>query len=146
MPYTFKLEALRKYHEFEEERAQKALSEAERIREAAAEKLTAHIEHRHTSEKTFARQQATLAPPQAAMYRHFMQRLTKEINILEQKLKLAAKACDKKRQALLKAVQRRKTLDRLKEKGEQAYMEALSRDEEKFIDEMAINRHMLKRR
>jgi flagellar biosynthesis chaperone FliJ len=46
----------------------------------------------------------------------------------------------KTREALLAAMQKRKTLDKLKDNGLRAYMENLSREEEKFINEMAISR------
>ena len=146
MPYTFKLEALRKLHEFEEERMQKELSDAQRLREAAAQKLAEQTELRERTEKDFASQQEKSAAAQCAMYRGFLQRLSEEIELLRQKLMVAERTCEKKRQALLAAVKKRKTLDRLKEKGQQAYREDKNSDEGKFIDEIAINRFMLKRR
>jgi flagellar FliJ protein len=146
MPYTFKLEALRKFREFEEERVQKEFSAAQRHRDEAARHIAERIALRDDTEREFAEKQDGSAVSHASMYRDFLQRLAGEIEVLQQKLMVAEKKCEKKRQALLEAMKRRKAMDRLKEKGEQDYLEEQSRDEGKFIDEIAINRFMLKRR
>lgn len=146
MAYTFKLEALRKFREFEEERVQKEFSDAQRMRDEAAQKVAQRIALQERTEREFALKQNGSAASQAAMYRDYLQRLSEEIDILKQKLVVAEKNCEKKRQTLLEAMKNRKALDRLKEKGEQDYKEEQNRDEGKFIDEIAINRFMLKRR
>ena len=146
MPYTFKLEALRKFREFEEERVQKEFSEAQRRRDQAAQHVADRIALRDRTEREFVEKQDGSVASQASMYRGYLQRLAEEIEILNQKLVVAEKACEKKRQALLEAMKNRKALDRLKEKGEQDYQDEQNRDEGKFIDEIAINRFMLKRR
>ena len=146
MPYTFKLEALRRFREFEEERMQKEFSEAQRKRDEAAQRVADQVALRQRTEQAFAEKQDGNAASLAAMYRSFLQRLSEEIDVLQQKLMVAEKACEKKRQELLEAMKNRKALDRLKEKGEQNYQEDQNRDEGKFIDEIAINRFMLKRR
>ncbi len=146
MPYTFKLEALRKFREFEEERIQKEFSEAQRKRDEAAQRLADQVALRKKTEQEFGAKQDGNAASQAAMYRNFLQRLSEEIDLLRQKLMVAEKACEKRRRELLEAMKNRKALDRLKEKGAQNYREDQNRDEGKFIDEIAINRFMLKRR
>ena len=145
MSYTFKLEALRQFREFEEERVQREFSQAQRILEAAASKLAEQIAVRDKTETEFAAHQESGTASQCAMYRGFLQRLAEEIELLNQRLRVAERDCEKKRQALLAAVKNRKTLDRLKEKDEQAYRHKQDQEEGKFIDEMAINRFQLNR-
>ena len=145
MSYTFKLEALRQFREFEEERVQREFSLAQRILEAAASKLAEQIAVRDKTETEFAAHQESGTASQCAMYRGFLQRLAEEIELLNQRLRVAERDCEKKRQALLAAVKNRKTLDRLKEKDEQAYRHKQDQEEGKFIDEMAINRFQLNR-
>ncbi len=146
MPYEFKLEALRRYRQFEEDRLQKELADAQRVVEQAQELLKAHMALRQKTEHEFRKssQSGEALASQAAMYRSYLQRLSGEILVRHQQVQGAEKACEKARNALLDAMKRRKALDRLKEKGEQAFMAELDSQERKFINEMAIQRFVRK--
>ncbi len=147
MKYQFKLEAVRRLREFEEEKRQREFSDAQRIAENEQVVLDKLIVSRSRTEAEF-RQNAETGDTasQAAMYRFYLERLTEQVKDQERKVAKAKKACEEKREALLEAMKKRKALDRLKEKGEQAFLAQLNSDEEKFINEMAINRFMLKQR
>ena len=69
-------------------------------------------------------------------------------HIFAQKHKLvdAEKQLEEKREVFLDAMQKRKTLDKLKEKGLKAHIESLNSEEQKFISEMAISRFSIKQR
>jgi flagellar FliJ protein len=140
MPYEFKLEALRRYRQFEEDQLQKELAEAQRVVEQAREQLKAHMALRQKTEHEFRKssQSGEALAPQAAMYRSYLQRLAGEIIVRHQQVQNAEKECAKVRDALLDAMKRRKALDRLKEKGEQAFIAELNSQEQKFINEIAI--------
>ena len=140
MPYEFKLEALRRYRQFEEDQLQKELAEAQRVVEQAQDLLKAHMALRQKTEHEFRKssQSGEASASQAAMYRSYLQRLAGEIIVCHQQVQSAESACRKVRDALLNAMKRRKALDRLKEKGEQAFMAELNSQEQKFINEMAI--------
>lgn len=146
MPYEFKLEALRRYRQFEEERLQKELGDAQRALEQAEELLRAHLALRQKTENEFRKssQGGEATASQAAMYRSYLQRLAGEIITRQQQVQSAEKACQEARDLLLEAMKRRKALDRLKEKGEQAFMAELDSQEQKFINEMAIQRFVRK--
>ncbi|MFZ1984859.1 MAG: flagellar export protein FliJ [Desulfatitalea sp.] len=146
MAYQFKLEALRRFREFEEERLQKELADAQRVEEQVRTVLNEHIAMRQKIEGDFrkTRQSGEETAGRASMYRSYLQRLAGEIVLHHSKVQNAEKVCADARDALLAAMKRRKALDRLKEKGEQAFLAELNSEEQKFISEMAINRYTLK--
>jgi flagellar FliJ protein len=146
MPYEFKLEALRRYREFEEDRLQKELADAQRAVEQAEDRLKARLALRQSAEQEFRKssQSGEASAAQAAMYRGYLQRLAGEIIACHQQVQNAEGQCQQVRDALLDAMKRRKALDRLKEKGEQAFMAELNSQEQKFINEMAIQRFVRK--
>ena len=147
MSFQFKLEAVRRLRQFEEEKAQRALSDAQRIVEEQAAILKQQFALRAEREEQFNQLSAEGdIRPQAAMFRRFIERLSNEITTQQARVLTAEKSCEEVRKQLLVAMKKRKTLDRLKEKGEQAFMAELNSEEEKFINEISINRFMLKNR
>lgn len=147
MGYQFKLEALRKYRQFEEERLQKEFSDALRLLEQAHAELAGQVAKRRRCEQEFMRRIRDGEPaPQAAMYRLFLQRLSEDIAAGRSNVASANAVCEKAREALAQAMKRRKMLDRLKEKGHQAFLADLDSAEQKFINEMAISRFTRKSR
>ena len=144
MKYEFKLEAVRRLREFEEEKCQREFGDALRILEGEQKVLQDLLVSRRRTEEAFREQteQGDIAG-QAMMYHNFLQKLANDIEVRNEKVLKAKKACEQMRQALLMAMKKRKALDRLKEKGEQAFLEQLNNEEQKFINEMAINRFML---
>jgi flagellar protein FliJ len=145
MGFEFKLEALRRYRLFEQEQMQKTLAEAQRDLELAKTGLERHIALRDATEAEFHAGRAEAASAcQAGLYRHYLNTLANEIETLRHQVTAAETLCEQKRQALMVAVKKRKALDRLKEKGGQAYLADANRKEEKFINEMAISRYGFK--
>ena len=141
MDYRFKLEALRQYLTFQEEARQKEMAEAQRIRDQEAALLEELSALRRKTEDALQREcQGSTTGPCLSFYNSYLDKLSADIFSQQFKLADAEKALVEKREALLLAMQKRKTLDRLKEKGREAYLENLNSEEEKFINEMAINR------
>lgn len=141
MDYRFKLEALRQYRSFQEESQQKEMAEARRLRDQEAAMLDELTGLRVETEKDLkAQQQGCTTGSSLVIYHNYLNKLTSDIHVQKNKLADAEKHLDKKREALLLAMQKRKTLDKLKEKDQKAYVENLNIEEEKFINEIAINR------
>jgi flagellar FliJ protein len=141
MDYRFKLEALRKYRVFQEEARQKEMAEALRLRDQEVEILADLINLRDKTEKELkSKQNGRITGPYLSIFSNYLNRLASEIFAQQHKVADAEKNLDKSREVLLVAMQERKTLDKLKEKGFKEYMEKLNREEEKFINEMAISR------
>ncbi|MEJ2157568.1 MAG: flagellar export protein FliJ [Desulfobacteraceae bacterium] len=140
MSFKFKLEALRRYRSFQEDLVQRELAEAQRDRDQEIDRLQSLMDKRSRAENDLRRQQESRTHgPQLALYDTYIQRLAGEISEQQMRVKQAEAKCSEKMQALLEAMQNRKSIDKLKEKDLRAYMEALNQTEQKFLNEIAIN-------
>lgn len=145
MQYQFKLEALRRYRQFQEDKLQKELSDALRFRDHLAQALDDQLAMRGQAESDLERlQDESTTGPQMAVYESYLKRIGKQIEQQRLKVEQADKLCLERRTVLLAAVQKRKALDKLKEQDYEAYLADLNQKEQKFINEMAINRFSLK--
>ncbi len=142
MAYQFKLEALRRFRQYQEERLQKELAEAVSRREHAAAELNAMVARRAETESELTRCQneSSAGASQFCIYVRYLQRLELEIGAHRKNLAGIEEEVDSRRDSLLEAVKKRKALEKLKEKGLKAYISGLDREEQKFINEIAINR------
>jgi flagellar FliJ protein len=145
MQYHFKLEALRQYRQFLEDKFHKELSEALRFRDHLAQVLDNQLAMRDQAESDLDRlQDQSTTGPQMAVYESYLKRIGRQIEQQRLEIEQADKLCLERRTVLLAAVQKRKALDKLKERDYEAYMADLNQKEQKFINEMAINRFALK--
>jgi flagellar FliJ protein len=142
MDYQFKLEALRQYRVFQEEERQKELAEASRMLDQQVEILAELIDLRNRTEQDMkTKQNGGTTGPYLTIFSDYLNKLASDIFSQQHKVAEAEKNLEKSREAVLAAMQKRKTLDKLKEKGLKAHISRLSREEEKFINEMAISRY-----
>jgi flagellar FliJ protein len=141
MGFEFKLEALRRYRHFKEEMLQKELAQMQRHRDREIALLAEMIDKRTMAEQDMiGEQEKRTHGPRMALYETYLNGLTQDIKNQRQRVKEAQALCSEKMNALLKAVQERKSIEKLKEKGLKAYIEKLDRNEQKFLNEIAINR------
>jgi flagellar FliJ protein len=139
--FKFKLEALIRYRNFQEDILQKELSQAQRDRDQEIDRLQALLDKRSRAENDLKDQQEkSTNGPYMALYDAYIQRLTGEIADQRARVEQAEMACQEKMQALLEAMQNRKAIEKLKEKDFQAYREEMGQTEQKFLNEIAINR------
>jgi flagellar FliJ protein len=144
MGYQFKLEALRNYRQYQEETRQKELAEADQIRQQIAGELKLLLIKQHETEQDLkTHQKENAAAPMMTLYASYLKKITAEIALQRQKVATAEATCKKKRDDLLLAMQKRKALERIKEKDFEKYLATLEHKEAKFINEMAINRFAL---
>ena len=137
MDYRFKLEALRQYRSFQEESHQKEMAEAQRLRDREAAILDGLNGMRDKTEQDLkAQQKGCTTGPSLAIYHNYLDKLASDIRAQKTKLVDAEK----------KLGEKSKTLDKLKEKSQKSYFENLNSEEEKFINEMAINRFSAKQK
>ena len=147
MQYQFKLEALRQYRQFQENKLQKELSDALRFRDHLARLLADQIEMRKQTEMDLERLQSEATTgARMTVYESYLKRIGDQIQRQRNKVAQADKICLERRTVLLSAVQKRKALDKLKEQDYAAYLADLNQKELKFINEMAINRFASKQR
>lgn len=140
MSFKFRLEALRRYRNFQEDLLQKELAQAQRERDQEIDMLQSLIDKRARAEEDLKREQENSTNgPHMALYDTYLQRITAEISEQRIRVEEADSLCNTKMQALLEAMQNRKSIEKLKEKDLQAYMETLNLNEQKFLNEIAIN-------
>jgi len=141
MQFKFKLEALRRYRNFQEELIQKELAEAQRSRDREMDLLDELIDKRVRAEQGLrSEQEKSTSGPHIALYDNYLKRLSEDIRNQQKSVKAAEAVCEQKMRALLEAMQKRKALDKLKTKGLQTYIETLNHQEQKFLNELALNR------
>ena len=147
MRYQFKLEALRRYRKHQEEVLQRELGDLQRFYEEAARKLNETVDRRRRTESELVCKQTEPGfASQVTLYERYLQDLEERINNQKKTVDKARKACTEKRALLLEVVKKRKTLERLKEHGLKVHIANLNHEEQKFIDEMAVNRFTLNQR
>ena len=140
MSFKFKLEALRQYRNFQEDLTQKELAQAQRNRDREIDLLESLIDKRHRAEQNRkSEQEISTNGPHMALYDNYLKRISGEIAAQRQRIKDAEALCKEKMGALLEAMQNRKTMDKLKEKDLHAYLDNLNQNEQKFLNEIAIN-------
>jgi flagellar FliJ protein len=140
MTFKFKLEALRQYRNYQEDLMQKELTQAQRLKDKEFALLEGLTDQRCQAEQQLgAMQEKSTNGPHMALYDQYLKRITREIAAQRQRLKDAEALCKEKMGQLLVAMQNRKTIDKLKEKDLRAYIDTLNQNEQKFINEIAIN-------
>lgn len=145
MGYHFKLEALRRYRQFQEDELQRELADALHSKEEAISILANFETQLAQTEKEMYRQQTdSTNAAKLIIFPRFMQRITENISEQHYRIEKIDKQCKMLREALLEAVKKRKTLEKLEEKEFQSYLADLSSEEQKFINEIAINQFNLK--
>jgi flagellar FliJ protein len=73
------------------------------------------------------------------LYMPFIKQMSKNIERQEERVTTAEKLVQQKREDLVQAAKKKKTLEKVKEKDLRAYREAMARKEQHFLDEMGIS-------
>lgn len=139
--YRFKLDPLLKHRKHLEEACQKELAVLQDALFRETDRLGCLVDRKAEQERCLRRLQtgrpdidgilATMA---------YVQRLGQEIVAQQAVVRGAQKACDDQRCLLVKALQGRKIMDKLKEKGQAAHRAEEVRSHQNFMNEIAINR------
>lgn len=142
MMYRFPLQALLNHRQTVEEARQKELALLETDLAGARNRLASTGAAMDRLQSELAAQQASgLAANQSWLYSAYFQRLRGELAATRRKVEAIQTACERKRAELLAAVQDRKIMEKLKEKGSRAYVEQSNRKEMQLIDEISACRH-----
>jgi len=140
--FTFKLQALLNHRRHQEEDLQKQLAEARRKSVAEQDRLRRQKrEKRELVQSLHQKQAAGCTIRDSLLYLNYIAQLSQDIEQQVQRVQQAEKKVRRKRRELIEAVKKRKTLEKLKEKGRQAYLQKQMQNERKFMDEIASTRH-----
>ena len=136
--YRFNLESLLNHRRYQEEILQKELADLKKRLAAEKDKLWVLRQKKRQNVQQLQEKQTDGGPAsEIKLYVDFVDQLSKETEAQRQNLLEAERHFNLKRQDLIAAVKKRKTLDRLKEKGLQAYQQEQFKKERSLMDEVA---------
>lgn len=143
--YQFKLQALLNHHHHQEEACQKELAEAQRDLTDAQEKVRRlKKDKRENIQKLQTRQEGRHHKSEILIYINYIRQLSGDIEAQVQQVHKASEIVTQKRNNLIAIVKKRKTLEKLKEKGWLEHQQKILQAERKFNDEVAATRHFRK--
>ncbi len=140
--YRFKLEALLKHRRHQEEVLQKELADAQK-KLAAEQSIQRAFERkkRRRVQELQRRQTSGNTITDIVLYLTYIEHLSANIEDQKQRVQIAQQIAHQKRNELIASMKKRKALEKLKEKGRQAYQYKQMQEERKFMDEVASARH-----
>lgn len=140
--FRFELQPVLDFRRSVEERMLTAFAEKTRQLEIEKEKLEGLRRKRSSLVHRFGLMQTrAMKADEVAALVSFLERLREEERGQEQRVRDAAAAAEERRKELLEAVKKRKALEVLKERQEEAYRQTLTRKERERLDEFGIDRH-----
>lgn len=143
--YQFNLEPLLNHRRYQEEILQKDLADLKIRLAAEKEKLgVLRQKMRNTIRQLQKTQSAGKPASEIKLYVDFIGRLSKEMEAQRKKVLEAERKFNQKRQDLIAAMKKRKTLDRLKEKDLQVYEKKQLKKERNLMDEVAVHQFIQK--
>lgn len=143
--YKFNLEPLLNHRRYQEEVLQRELAALKRRLTEEERTLRVLTKKNRKFLLQFQKKQKDGRPAsEIKLYFDFVDHLSKEIDIQHQKVMEAERMFNSKRQDLITTMKKRKTLDRLKEKGWQTYQQEQLKKERSRLDEAAGHQHRLK--
>jgi flagellar FliJ protein len=138
--YQFKLEPLLNHRRYHVEVLQKELADVKMRLDAEKEKLwLLRQKKRKTVQRLQEKQTAGRPASEIKLYIDFVEQLSKEMEAQRRNVLEAKRNFNLKRQALVAAMKKKKILQRLKEKGLQAYAQEQIKRERNLIDEVAAH-------
>ena len=141
--YQFKLQALLSHRRHQEEACQKELADAQRILSAAQEHLRRLKKEKYENvQKLHIRQKERHSRSNVLIYINYIEQLSRDLKVQREHVSLASQDVRQKRDDLLAAVKKRKTLEKLKDNERLAYQQKMMQAERKFNDEVAATRHI----
>ena len=143
--YRFKLEALLNHRRHQEEECQKRLAQARKELEAEQNKLGRSKREKHEHVLGLQKKQKNIVSVSDIILSiNYIEQLSKKIEDQKRCVQTANKKVKQVRHELIMIIKKRKTLEKLKDKGLRAYEQKLIQDERKLMDEIATTRHARK--
>jgi flagellar FliJ protein len=139
--FKFSLEALLNHRLHHEEVVQKELAVYGcRVRDEKATLMRIQQEKDKAYAEIHQKQLRGIAISEHIVYANFLEGLARNMVTQKEKIIDAEKQFAQKREELIEAVKKRKTIENLKEKGLAAYSKNLLKLDQDFLDEVAICR------
>ena len=139
--FKFALEALLNHRLHHEEIIQKELAVCGcRVRDEKTILTRIHQDKDKAYVEIHEKQLRGIAISEHILYANFLEGLARNMVVQQEKVKEAEKKYAQKRDDLIEAVKKRKTIENLKEKGLASYSRKLLKLDRDFLDEVAICR------
>ena len=141
--YRFKLQALLNHRYHQEEVCQKEMAEARRNLTDAQDKLRCLKKDKHINiQKLHVKQKARHNVSKVIIFINYINKLSNDIEAQIQRVAKASEKVNQKRHDLITIMKKRKTLEKLKEKGRLEFEQKMMQAERKFNDEVSVTRHI----
>ena len=139
--FNFSLEALLNHRRHHEEIIQKELAVCGcRVRDEKTMLLRIQQDKDRAYAEIHQKQLRGIAISEHIVYANFLEGLARNMVAQQEKIEDAERQFAQKREELIEAVKKRKTIENLKEKGLAAYSRELLKLDQDFLDEVAICR------
>jgi flagellar FliJ protein len=143
--YHFKLEPLLNHRRYQEEILQKELAGVKkRLQSEQAQLRVLKKKKRQTLQLLHARQKQGGAAAELKLCVDFIDHLSAEMKTQREKIMQTQRQFDSIHQALLAAMKKRKTLEKLKERDRRAYEQSQMKKERHLLDDVAGHQFVLK--
>jgi len=143
--YHFKLEPLLNHRRYQEEILQKELAGVKKRLQSEQDQLRVlKKKKRQTLQLLHARQKQGGAAAELKLCVDFIDHLSAEMKTQREKIMQTQRQFDSIHQALLAAMKKRKTLEKLKEKDRRAYEQSQMKKERHLLDDVAGHQFILK--
>ena len=139
--YNFNLESVLTHRKLVEENLQKELAVLRLSLVDEMVKLRNYKESRSKFlEELKQKQEEGITISDVFLYLSFIEQLSKDIEKQKKNVLELENDVEQKRQDLVEATKKKKTLEKLKDKGLKAYKQEMTKDEQEFMNEVAVNR------
>lgn len=143
--YKFSLETLLNHRLHHEEVIQKEMAECElRVRNDKSTLIRIKENKDRITQEIHEKQLQGISISEHGLYYDFLEGLSVKLILQDKKVKESEKKYEEKRNELIEAVKKRKTLEKLKEKGLVGYSMKMLKLDQNFLDEVAISRYCKK--
>jgi flagellar FliJ protein len=143
--YKFSLKTVLNHRRFIEEKLQKELGQLKEILFKERKILSDVRRTREQLSKELQdKQRQIITISETLLHVRFIEQLLRREDQQEEKILIAEKEVEQKREDLIEAMKNRKALEKLKEKGLQTYKHNRMRKEREFMNEMAAVRFVHK--
>jgi flagellar FliJ protein len=139
--YNFNLESVLNHRKLVEENLQKELAVLRLSLVDEREKLRKYKESRSKLlEELKRKQEEGTTISDVFLYLPFIEQLSKDIEKQKKNILELENDVEQKRQDLVGATKKKKTLEKLKDKGLKTYKQEMTKNEQEFLNEVAVNR------
>lgn len=140
--YRFSLEPSLNHRKFLEEQLQRELAALQRLLMQEQEELLSYYEARDQVLAGLQKKQGEHATvSEILVYLTFLDQLANDLEKKKGEVTEIEDRLEAKRNDLLKAIKKRKSLDRLKERGNEAFRQEENKREQLFVNEVAISQY-----